>query len=79
MLRGMPRLFVPRPEIEPVPPAVETPSLHHWAVREVPEAGTFRQGLTGDPNVDSTGLPLLLKTKGPPNPIPHFVDQLIGC
>lgn len=34
MLRGMPRLFVPGPEIEPVPPAVETPSLHHWAVRE---------------------------------------------
>lgn len=39
----------------------------------------LEQGLTGDLNVDSTGLPLLLKTKGPPNPIPHFVDQLIGC
>ena len=79
MLRGMLRLFVPRTEIEPVPPAVEAQSLHHWAVREVPETDTFRQQLIGDLKVDSTRLPLLLKTKGPPNPIPHFVDQLIGC
>ena len=32
----MPRLFVPRPEIEPVPPAVEAQSFKHWAAREVP-------------------------------------------
>lgn len=48
------RLFVPRPEIEPVRPALEAQSLHHWAVREVPEADTFRQGLIGDLKVDST-------------------------
>lgn len=73
------RLFVPQPEIEPVPPALEAQSLHHWAVREVPEADTFRQGLIGDLKVDSTRLPFLPKTKGLPNPIPHFVDQLTGC
>ena len=36
MLRGMLRLFVPRTEIEPVPPAVEARSLNHWTTREVP-------------------------------------------
>ena len=28
---------VPRPGIEPVPPAVEARSLNHWTAREVPE------------------------------------------
>ena len=26
----------PRPELEPVPPAVEVQSLNHWTTREVP-------------------------------------------
>ena len=30
------RIFVPRPGIEPVPPAVEARSLNHWTTREVP-------------------------------------------
>ena len=29
-------LLVPGPGIELVPPAVETPSLHHWTTWEVP-------------------------------------------
>ena len=30
-------IFVPRPEIEHIPPALEAQSLNHWATREVPE------------------------------------------
>ena len=30
------RIFIPRPGIEPAPPAVEAWSLNHWATREVP-------------------------------------------
>ena len=30
-------LSVPRPGIEPTPPAVEGQSLNHWTAREVPE------------------------------------------
>ena len=29
-------ILVPSPAIEPVTPAVETPSLNHWMVREFP-------------------------------------------
>ena len=29
------RILVPRPGIEPVPPAVEVQSLNHWTAREV--------------------------------------------
>ena len=29
-------ILVPRPGIEPVPPAVEVQSLNHWTAREVP-------------------------------------------
>ena len=29
-------ILVPRPGIEPVPPAVEARSLNHWTTREVP-------------------------------------------
>ena len=29
-------ILVPRPEIEPVPPALESQSLNHWTPREVP-------------------------------------------
>ena len=29
-------ILVPRPGIEPVPPAVEARSLNHWTAREVP-------------------------------------------
>ena len=28
-------ILVPRPGIEPVPPALETQSLNHWTAREV--------------------------------------------
>ena len=28
-------ILVPRPEIKPVPPAVEAQSLNHWTTREV--------------------------------------------
>ena len=31
------RILVPRPGIEPVPPAVEAQSLKHWTAREAPE------------------------------------------
>ena len=31
------RILVPRPGIEPVPPAVEAGSLNHWTAREVQE------------------------------------------
>ena len=34
-------ILVPRPGIEPVPPAVETQSLNHWTTREVPRWYTF--------------------------------------
>ena len=30
------RILVPRPGIEPTPPAVEAWSLNHWTTREVP-------------------------------------------
>ena len=30
------KILVPRPMIEPVPPAVEARSLNHWTAREVP-------------------------------------------
>ena len=29
-------ILVPRPGIEPVPPAMEVQSLNHWTAREVP-------------------------------------------
>ena len=31
------RILVPRPGIEPLPPAKEVQSLNHWTAREVPE------------------------------------------
>ena len=31
-----PRMLVPHPGIEPVPPEVETQILNHWATKEVP-------------------------------------------
>ena len=30
-------ILVPRPGLEPEPPAVEAPSLNHWTAGEVPE------------------------------------------
>ena len=33
------RILVPRPGIEPTPPAVEAQNLHHWTTREVPSNG----------------------------------------
>ena len=30
------RILVPRPGINPVPPALEARSLNHWTAREVP-------------------------------------------
>ena len=30
-------ILVPRPGIEPTPPALEAQSLNHWTAREVPE------------------------------------------
>ena len=35
------RLLVPRPEIKPVPPAVEAWSPNPWAIREFPEVARF--------------------------------------
>ena len=35
-------ILVPRPGIEPVPPAVEAWSLNHWTAREVPEFLMFQ-------------------------------------
>ena len=35
MLHSMGRILVPQPRIEPVLPAVEAWSYHHWATREV--------------------------------------------
>ena len=37
------RILVPRPGIEPVPPAVEAHNLNHWNAREVP-IRTFAKG-----------------------------------
>ena len=34
--RGACRILVPRPGIEPVPPAVEAWILNHWTAREAP-------------------------------------------
>ena len=34
-------LLIPRPGIEPVPPAVEAQNLNHWTTREVPKPGIF--------------------------------------
>ena len=33
---GACRILVPKPGIEPLPPAVEAQSLNHWIIREVP-------------------------------------------
>jgi len=33
------RIFVPQPEIKPVPPAVEAQSPNLWTAREVPRIG----------------------------------------
>ena len=30
-------ILVPRPGIEPAPPAVEAQNLNHWTIREVPK------------------------------------------
>ena len=34
-------ILVPRPRIEPVPPAAEAQSLYHWTAREVPVSHLF--------------------------------------
>ena len=34
-------ILVPQPEMEPVPPALETQSLNHWVAREVPPSFLF--------------------------------------
>ena len=36
-------ILVPRPGIEPSPPAVEARSLNHWTAREVQETSIFKQ------------------------------------
>ena len=36
-------ILVPRPGIEPLPPAVEARSLNHWTTREVPRLSFFIQ------------------------------------
>ena len=36
------RILVPRPGIEPAPPAVEAQHLNHWTTREVPDLGFKR-------------------------------------
>ena len=44
--RGMAyRILVPRPGIEPAPPAVEARSLNHWTAREVPNLNYFLTAL----------------------------------
>ena len=35
------KILVPRPEIEPMPPAVEARSLNRWTAREVPPDNIF--------------------------------------
>ena len=39
-------ILVPRPGIEPMPPAVEAQSLNHWTTREVPGSPLYYQGGT---------------------------------
>ena len=34
-------ILVPRPGVEPLPPAVEAQSLNHWTAREVPGKTRF--------------------------------------
>ena len=35
-------ILVPRPGIEPAPPALEAHSLNHWTAREVPDKTAFK-------------------------------------
>ena len=42
-------ILVPCPEIEPLPPALEAPSLKHWTSREVPGSFPLLQTLLGGP------------------------------
>ena len=41
------RTLVPRPGIEPTPPAVEVQGLNHWTAREVPQEEIFLKGDSG--------------------------------
>ena len=41
------RILVPRPGIEPMPPAVEAGSLSHWTAREVPQMLIFKNRAMG--------------------------------
>ena len=37
-------ILVPRPGMEPMPPALEAQGFNHWTAREVPRALTFLLG-----------------------------------
>ena len=52
------RILVPRPGIEPVPPALEVWSLNHWTAREVPGPASYKAGVSG-PGGGKTALNLI--------------------
>ena len=47
------RIFVPWPEIEPVPPEEEAWSLNHWTTKEVPRTVLYLQKSCKDCSEDS--------------------------
>ena len=49
-------ILVPRPGIEPVPPAVEAWNLNQWTAREVPTVSGLKQWKSGPGLVPSGGL-----------------------
>ena len=60
-------MLVPRPRIEPTPPAVEAQSPNHWTTREFPQTGFLLKVTEQNPNPK----PSLLSGKLPtPPPLP---------